>query len=132
MFAAAPEVPGPAASRVQLLDLAAFPKVPIDREALEWIEAGPGLLLHVHSEDTARGLKRCIVRGAAGARTVRHGHAGDEVIFVVEGRLRDHRGEYGPGDLCRSRPGDVHHEEVVGDDECLCYVLYYGDLIPLA
>lgn len=120
-----------AKTRVQLMDLLEAPRGPVDRSAFGWGEVGPGLKFHLISEDPVRGVKRCLVWGKPGACTVRHGHSGDEVILVLEGRLKDDRGAYGPGDVCRSGPGDVHQEQVVGDDDCVCFVVYYGDLIPV-
>lgn len=117
-------------TRTQLLDLLEVPRGPIDRSAYPWLDVGPGLKLHVVSEDLARGVKRCFVWGAPGASTVRHGHSGDEVILVLEGHLKDDRGSYGPGEICRSSAGDVHQEQVEGDSDCICFVLYYGELIP--
>lgn len=119
------------ATRVQLMDLLEAPRGPVDRSAFDWAEVGPGLKLHVVSEDAARGVKRCLVWGKPGASTARHGHSGDEVILVLEGRLKDDRGAYGPGDICRSAPGDVHQEQVLGEDDCVCFVVYYGELIPV-
>lgn len=120
-----------AKTRIQLMDLLEAPRGPVDRSKVGWVEVGPGLRLHVVSEDAARGVKRCLVWGSPGASTPRHGHAGDEVILVLEGRLKDDRGAYGPGDICRSKPGDVHQEQVVGDHDCVCFVVYYGELIPV-
>lgn len=119
------------ATRVQLMDLLEVPRGPIDRAAYPWLDVGPGLKLHVVSADEARGVKRCLVWGAPGASTVRHGHGGDEVILVLEGQLKDDRGAYGPGEICRSRPGDVHQEQVMGSEDCICFVVYYGELIPV-
>lgn len=116
-------------TRIQLLDLLSHPKAPVDRSLYPWIDVGPGIKLHVVSEDLARGVKSCLVWGSPGAATERHGHAGDEVILVLEGRLQDDRAAYGPGDICRSKPGDVHQERVAGDTDCVCFVVYYGDLI---
>ena len=118
-------------TRLQLLDLLQAPSGRVEPSAFSWTDVGPGLKLHVVSEDVARGVKRCLVWGKPGASTARHGHAGDEVILVLEGRLKDDRGAYGPGDICRSVPGDVHQEQVVGEDACLCFVVYYGELIPV-
>lgn len=118
-------------TRTQLMDVLSFPHLPIDRSAYAWTEVGPGLKLHLVSEDPARGVKRCLVWGAPGASTPRHGHTGDEVILVIEGHLRDDRGAYGPGDICRSTKEDVHQEHVVGDGDCVCFVVYYGELVPV-
>jgi len=112
--------------RQQLLDLADAPALPIDPSRYQWFEAVPGIKLAVVKEDPARGMRACLAWGKAPARNPRHRHGGDEVIFVLEGVLRDERGVYGPGAVCRSRTGDVHSEEVVED--CFCYVVYYGEL----
>ena len=113
------------------MDLLAVPFGPIERAALPWTEVSKGLRMHLVSEDSARGVRRCLVWGEPGARTPRHGHSGDEVILVLEGRLRDERGTYGPGEICRSTSSDVHQEEVAGDEDCVCFVVYYGELIPV-
>jgi hypothetical protein len=118
-------------TRTQLMDVLCFPRLPIDRSAYAWTEVGPGLKLHLVSEDPARGVKRWLVWGVPGANTPRHGHTGDEVILVIEGQLKDDRGSYGPGDICRSTKADVHQEHVVGDADCVCFVVYYGELVPV-
>jgi anti-sigma factor ChrR (cupin superfamily) len=117
-------------TRTQLMDLLTCPKAPVDRSAYAWSEVAPGIKLHVVSEDSARGVKRCLVWGVPGAVSPRHGHSGDEVILVLEGHLRDERAAYGPGEICRSHAGDVHQEQVVGETDCVCFVVYYGELIP--
>jgi anti-sigma factor ChrR (cupin superfamily) len=117
-------------TRTQLMDLLSCPSTPVDRSAYIWSEVAPGIKLNVVSEDSARGVKRCLVWGTPGAVSPRHGHTGDEVILVLEGQLRDERAAYGPGEICRSGAGDVHQEQVVGDTDCVCFVVYYGDLVP--
>ena len=118
-------------TRVQFMDLLEAPRGAVDRSAYAWAEVSPGLRLHVVSEDSVRGVRRCLVWGKPGASTARHGHSGDEVILVLEGNLKDDRGSYGPGEICRSSAGDVHQEQVVGDDDCVCFVVYYGELLPV-
>ena len=112
--------------REMLLDLADAPAPPIDLASYEWSEVAPGIKLAVLREDAARGTRSCLAWGRAGARTPRHIHRGDENILVLEGRLRDERGSYGPGEVCHSATDSIHSEEVVED--CLCYVVYYGAL----
>jgi putative transcriptional regulator len=82
----------------------------------------------VHYEDPARGVRGCLIHAQPGARHPSHRHKGAENILVLKGALRDERGTYGPGEICRSAPGSVHSEEVVPGEDCLCYVVYYGDL----
>ena len=47
---------------------------------------------------------------------------------MLKGALRDERGTYGPGEICRSAAGSEHSEEVASGEDCLCYVVYYGGL----
>jgi putative transcriptional regulator len=112
--------------RSLLLDLADAPSLPIDRASFDWTEVTPGIKLTVVHEDAARGTRACLAWGRAGAKTPRHIHRGGENILVLEGRLRDERGSYGPGEVCYSAADSIHAEEVVED--CLCYVVYYGEL----
>jgi anti-sigma factor ChrR (cupin superfamily) len=119
----------PAAMRAELLDLAEAPRLPIDVSRYEWFDAVPGIRLALVKHDAARGVRACLALGKAGARHPRHRHGGVENILVLEGRLRDERGSYGPGELCRSGAGSIHSEQVVED--CLCYVVYYGELETL-
>ena len=112
--------------KTQLLDLADAPRLPIDESRYEWSEVAPGVRVAIVREDKARGVRACLVAGKAGARHPRHRHGGDELILVLEGVLRDERASYGPGAVCRSRQGDVHSEQAVED--CLCFVVYYGEL----
>jgi len=117
--------------RAQVLDLAEAPPLPIDLESLSWDEVFPGIRLHVLKEEPERGVRKCLAWGKPGAKTVRHRHHGDELILVLRGSLGDHRGSYHPGDICRSREGSVHREEVLTGEDCLCYVVYYGELEPV-
>ena len=121
---------GTAAARLreQILDLAEAPALPIDVAAYDWDEVVPGIKAHVVKEDPVRGMRAVLIWARPGARHPRHRHLGDENILVLAGAIRDHRGTYGPGQICRSRSGSIHTEEAVTDEECFCYVTYYGAL----
>ena len=99
-------------TRTQLIDLLSFPQIPVDRSAYSWIDVGPGLRLHVVSEDPSRGVKRCLVWGAPGAATERHGHGGDDVHPDL---LEQREDSIQPGlllpDLAAQHLRDVHTEE---------------------
>lgn len=114
--------------REQILDLSEAPELPADLWAIAWSEVAPGIRIHVVKEDPARGLRACLVWAQPGARHGLHRHKGDENILVLKGGLRDHRGTYHRGEVCRSRAGSAHAEEALADEECVCYVTYYGDL----
>jgi anti-sigma factor ChrR (cupin superfamily) len=118
----------PAELKVQLLDLARAPALPLDLGAFTWEEIAPGVRLHVMTEDPVRGVRGCLVWAAGGARHPTHRHHGAENILVLKGAIRDERGVYGPGQVCRSGPGSVHAEEALPGEDCVCYVVYYGEL----
>jgi anti-sigma factor ChrR (cupin superfamily) len=124
-------VPPEAHVRQQILDLAAAPRLPIDPGAYPWQEIAPGIRLHVLREDPTRDMRGCLAWAQPGARNAVHRHGGDELILVLQGALRDGRREYGPGELCHSRAGSVHFEEVLDRGDCFSYVVYYGPLIYL-
>jgi len=116
--------------REHVLELARAPRGPLDLAGYAWDDYAPGLRIYVLEDDPALGRRAVLVWGRPGSGMPRHRHLGDEEILVLQGRLRDERGEYGPGDVCRSRVGSVHHEEVVGAEDCVCYVVYHGGHEP--
>lgn len=113
--------------RQRVLDLAEAPALPIDLSAYPWEEIAPGVRFHTVKEDASRQFRAALVWAASGSRYPRHRHLGDEEILVLQGRLRDHRASYGPGEICRSVRGSEHSEEVDGPDDCVCYVVYHGE-----
>lgn len=125
---ALPPAPPRDALRAQLLDLAEAPRWPIDLESIQWDEWMPGVRGHVLKDEAERGVRKCLIWAQPGAKSPTHRHGGDECILVLKGALKDERGEYYAGELCRSREGSVHTEEVVSGEDCVCYVVYYGPL----
>jgi len=116
--------------RQELLDLAEAPRLPIDTSAYAWQEPFPGIRICQVRSDPSRNMRGCVVWAKPGARTASHRHLGDEVILVLSGGLRDERGSYLADQICRSREGSIHVEEVLPGDDCLCYVVYYGGHEP--
>jgi putative transcriptional regulator len=122
----------PAGLKAHVLELAEAPATPIDLTRYDWEEVVPGIRVHVMKDDPERGVRTALVWGKPGARYPSHRHLGDEKILVLEGSLRDQRGTYGPGQVCRSRTGSIHSEEVVGEQDCICFVVYHGGHEPVA
>jgi anti-sigma factor ChrR (cupin superfamily) len=112
--------------RQRVLDLLGAPALPLDLESYAWEEPLPGIRFCTLEEDAARGVRKVLVWAKPGARYPRHRHLGDEDILVLAGHLRDERATYGPGDICRSETGTDHSEEVLGGEDCICYVVYSG------
>jgi anti-sigma factor ChrR (cupin superfamily) len=120
-------IPPASSLRERVLDMADAPVQPIDPSDYEWEEMGPGVRIHTVREDASRGFRAVLVWGRPGASYPRHRHLGDEEILVLSGHLRDDRGVYGPGEICRSVVGSIHSERVEGDEDCICYVVYRGE-----
>jgi hypothetical protein len=117
--------------RQELLDLAETPRLPLDTSAYAWEEPFPGMRICEVRSDPSRLMRGCVVWAKPGACTAPHRHLGDEVILVLSGALRDERGSYHAGQICRSREGSAHVEEVMPGDDCFCYVVYYGGHEPV-
>ena len=117
--------------RQELLALAHAPRLPLDTSAYAWEEPFPGIRICEVRSDPSRQMRGCVVWAKPGARTAPHRHLGDEVILVLSGGLRDERGSYHANQICRSREGSAHVEEVLPGDDCFCYVVYYGDHEPV-
>ena len=113
--------------RQEMLDLLGAPRLPIDPLAHVWTELAPGIRMVELQADPARKMRGCLVWAQPGAKTPAHRHLGDEVILVLKGALRDEHGSYRAGEICRSREGSAHTEEVLPGEDCFCYVVYYGD-----
>ena len=120
----------PDSARDRLLRLAGAPRSVASLPREGWSEWAPGLHALVVSEEPDAGVRSVLVRGRPGVVVPRHRHLGDEDILVLAGHLNDGRTVYGPGELCHSATGSVHSEEVVGDTECVCFVVYYGGHEP--
>jgi putative transcriptional regulator len=112
--------------RQRVLDLLDAPALPLDLDSYAWNEPLPGVRFCTLFESPDGTMRKVLVWAKPGARYPHHRHLGDEDILVLAGRLRDQRGSYGPGDICRSETGTDHSEEVEGQDDCICYVVYRG------
>lgn len=130
--ALAPATSVPPDLRSHVLDLADAPRGPIDLAAYAWDEILPGVRMHTLKDEPERGVRKVLVWARPGARYPSHRHLGDEEILILQGALRDRRGVYRPGQVCRSRAGSVHSEEVDGSEDCVCFVVYYGGHEPVA
>jgi len=124
-------VPPSPSVRQQLLDLSRAPTLPIDVQAVSWDEPVPGMKVSVLHDDPERGVRGCLVWAQPGFRHFTHRHLGDELILVLDGELHDEHGVYRSGEICHSRAGSIHHEQVAPHQDCLAYVVYYGDLEPV-
>ena len=111
--------------RARVLAFAQAPQGPIDAGAYDWTEIQPGVRAHVVHEGD--GVRKVLIWAKPGAIYPPHRHLGEEEILVLQGGLRDHRGEYRPGDILRSATGSVHSEEALPGEDCFCFVVYRGE-----
>jgi anti-sigma factor ChrR (cupin superfamily) len=107
--------------------VALAPQGPVDVSAYTWHEILPGIHAHLVVDDKAQQLRKVLIRAQPGAVYPKHRHLGPEEILVLQGRLRDAHGEYGPGDILRSAADSVHTEEALPGEECICFVVYRGE-----
>lgn len=112
-------------ARHHVLALADAPRGEIDPSRYEWAEIAPGIRAHEIRNDPMRGIRTVLIWADAGAVHHRHVHLGDEDILVLKGALRDERGVYRAGEVCRSKRGEVHSESITPEGECLCLAVYY-------
>ena len=73
-----------------------------------WQELKPGITFKVLWQDPATKRRAQMTRFAPGAELPRHRHAGDELIFVIEGTLSDESGTVSAGNLGYRPNGCVH------------------------
>jgi anti-sigma factor ChrR (cupin superfamily) len=73
-----------------------------------WQELKPGITFKVLWQDAATKRRAQMTRFAPGAELPRHRHAGDELIFVIEGTLSDESGTVSAGNLGYRPNGCVH------------------------
>lgn len=111
--------------RARVLAFAQAPQGPIDPALYEWNEIQPGVRGHVIHE--AGGVRKVLIWARPGAIYPPHRHLGDEEILVLQGGLRDERGEYRPGDILRSAAGSIHSEQALPGEDCFCFVVYHGE-----
>ena len=125
VFASVSAVAPAASLRDQVMALAEAPRGEIDLAAYTWTEIAPGIRAHEVRNDPERGIRSCLIWAAAGAVHPRHRHLGHEDILILKGALRDERGLYRAGEICRSRRGEVHSESITPDADCICFAVYY-------
>jgi anti-sigma factor ChrR (cupin superfamily) len=75
---------------------------------LPWFDALPGVRQKKIWEDALGGRRLLLSRFEPGAALPLHRHAGDEVIFVVEGAIADESGEVATGNANYRPNGCVH------------------------
>jgi anti-sigma factor ChrR (cupin superfamily) len=131
-LAGASPVAPPMAVRDQVLAFADAPRGEVDTSQYTWREIAPGFRVHDLRDDPERGIRTLLIWADAGATNVRHRHLGEEHILVLKGTLKDDRGIYRAGEMCHSRPGEVHAEATTAEEECVCFAIYQdGGIEPV-
>lgn len=102
----------------------------LDFDSLQWEATGqPGVDRHLLRHDESSHTSVYLARLAPGASFPDHRHPGGEDCFVLRGRIRDSRGEFGPGDFMYYGPGTVHSDLMAtGEDPCILFVVSHGGI----
>lgn len=114
--------------RQQILDLTRAPPAPVDVAAYRWEEPLPGFRTVTLEQEPERRVHKALLWGQPGARFPSHRHGGEENVLVLQGAYRDEERRYGPGDVARRRAGSVHSIEVLPGEDCICYMVSYGEI----
>jgi len=114
--------------RQQVLDLSEAPSLPLDLAGFAWEEPYPDFKIALVKEDPSRGLRACLLWAKPGARYPAHRHGGQENVLILQGAYKDEERCYGPGEIARRQPGSVHSIEIVAGEDCISYLVSYGDI----
>jgi putative transcriptional regulator len=69
-----------------------------------------------------------LIAVAPGKKLPRHTHKGLEMVLVLQGGMRDGRGEFLRGDMAVSDESIEHTPETLPGEECICLVATHGDV----
>jgi anti-sigma factor ChrR (cupin superfamily) len=93
----------------------------------KWELLRPGIEIHRLYGDADRGPSAAVLRYAPGATLARHGHAGYEHIFVLEGAQADEHGTYPAPSFVVNAPGSSH--DVASPGGCLVLVIWQEPVV---
>jgi anti-sigma factor ChrR (cupin superfamily) len=92
-------------------------------EAEGWKSNRPGISMRTLFDD-GQGYRVVLIRYAPGSSVAEHLHTADEHAYVLEGSVRDNRGEYGPGTYLLNPAGTRHSLRSAGG--CLVLIHWLG------
>ena len=95
---------------------------------IAWRELQPGISFKVLWEDPATKRRAQMARFAPGAKLPLHRHAGDELIFVIEGAVSDESGMVTAGNAGYRPNGCVH--TVTSTNGATVLAVLTGDIEP--
>jgi putative transcriptional regulator len=87
---------------------------------------GPGYWVAHFPQASRDGWQAYLLRAPERARISEHSHSGPELVCVLSGELVENR-PYRAGDFFEMAGGS-HHEIVVGDGPCACFIANNGPL----
>ena len=88
-----------------------------DYDAVKWRRGLSGMK---YSKVSDAGGK--LMRLQPGDRVFEHGHSAREAMVVLDGCLKDGRGQYEAGQLVLATPSERHRPEAAGNMACTCFV----------
>lgn len=108
----------------------ALDRVLAEGEPIVWRRRFGGMQEHVVESLCEPGVHVRLLKLPIGWRAPEHAHGGDEITLVISGAFEDEAGRYAAGDVCHASAGHRHRPVVDGDEDCLCLVIEFGQLLP--
>jgi putative transcriptional regulator len=103
--------------------------LPKDLNDLQWNRLSPGIKYSEMLKD-ANGTRVGLIRAAAGASVVEHGHSGEEFTVVLSGGYRDGAAQFRRGDIQSVDESVIHKPVTDTGGECLSLVMISGPIKP--
>ena len=113
--------PGPIWTSVRLRPLATCPAALAHLPLVDRIELGPDTWVAHLDAPRDGGWRTYVLCGPAAMALPIHGHAGDELIAVLEGGFDDGR-EFRAGDFAENGPGSAHGMRALADGRFVCVI----------
>lgn len=129
------DAPGPAAELPRTAKVGSNPVLPEplrsivggDVDAIKWRRIGPGV--HQMRFDDIEGPSSMrLLKIAAGASVLEHGHNGDELTMVLSGGFDDGDQSFTRGDIEFADQDTVHQPVAMKGEDCICLAVTTGSL----
>lgn len=98
-----------------------------DVDTIKWRRIGPGVQ-QMRFDDIGGPSSMRLLKIAAGASVLEHGHNGDELTMVLSGGFDDGDKSFTRGDIEFADQDTVHQPIAMKDQDCICLAVTTGSL----
>lgn len=98
-----------------------------DVDAIRWRSIGPGVQ-QMRFDDIEGPTSIRLLKIAAGASVLEHGHSGDELTMVLSGGFDDGDMSFTRGDVEFADQDTIHQPVAMKDQDCICLAVTSGPL----